>query len=87
MRLRQGNIRLDIRKRLFTRRAGSHWNRVPREVFTAPILSEFIQHLDDALSCGIVLGSAVRSKKLELMMLMGPFQLQILLWLCDSGCC
>ena len=39
-----------IRKRFFTERVVCHWNRLPREVVTAPSLSECKEHLDDALS-------------------------------------
>ena len=41
---------MDIRKRFFTARVVSHWTRLPREAVTAPSLSEFKEHLDNALS-------------------------------------
>ena len=50
MKLHQGKFRLDIRKRFFTERVVGHWNRLPRELLMAPSLSEFKEHLDDALS-------------------------------------
>jgi len=50
MKLHQGKFSLDIRKRFFTERVVSHWNRLPREMLTAPSLSEFKECLNDALS-------------------------------------
>ncbi|KAK4822096.1 hypothetical protein QYF61_009796 [Mycteria americana] len=50
MKLHQGKFRLDIRKRFFTERVVSYWNKLSREVVTAPSLSEFKEYLDDALS-------------------------------------
>ena len=41
---------MDIRKRCLTERLVGHWNRLPREVVTAPSLSEFKECLDDTLS-------------------------------------
>jgi len=49
VKLPQGKFRLAIRKRLFTGRVVSHWNRLPREAVTAPSLSEFKELLNDAL--------------------------------------
>ncbi|KAJ7411218.1 rna-directed dna polymerase from mobile element jockey-like [Willisornis vidua] len=38
-----------FRKRFSTQRVIGHWNRLPREVVTAPNLAEFKTHLDDTL--------------------------------------
>ena len=50
MKLCQGQFLWDIRRRFFTETVVGHWNRLPREVVTAPILSEFKEHLDNDFS-------------------------------------
>ncbi|KAJ7422035.1 hypothetical protein BTVI_15733 [Pitangus sulphuratus] len=49
MELSQGRFRLDTGKRLFAQRVVGHWNRLLRELVTAPSLAEFKKHLDNAL--------------------------------------
>jgi len=50
MKLHQGKFGLDTRNRFFTERVVGGWNRLPGEVVTEPILSEFKEHLDNVLS-------------------------------------
>ena len=47
--LRQGRFKLDIRRKFFTQRLVTHWNRLPKEVVDAPLLEALKARLDVAL--------------------------------------
>ena len=47
--LRQERFRVDIRRKIFTQRAVTHWNSLPKEVVDAPSLEAFKARLDVAL--------------------------------------
>ena len=47
--LRQGRLRLDIRRKFFTQRVVTLWNRLPKKVVDAPSLEAFKAGLDVAL--------------------------------------
>ena len=47
--LGQGRFKLDIRKKFFTQRVVTRWNRLPKEVVDAPSLEAFKARLDVAL--------------------------------------
>ena len=47
--LRQGRLNLHVRRKFFTQRAVTHWNRLPKEVVGAPSLEAFKASLDVSL--------------------------------------
>jgi len=47
--LRHGRFRLDIRRKFFTQRVVTHWNRLPKEGVDTPSLEAFKARLDVAL--------------------------------------
>ena len=49
LKLGQGRLRLDIRRKFFTQRVVMHWNRLPKEAVDAPPLEAFKARLDVAL--------------------------------------
>ena len=75
LKLRQGRFRLDTRRKVFTQRVLTHWNRLPEEVVDAPSLEAFKTRLDVAL--GSVISWLVTlhiARGLKLDDHCGPFQ-------------
>ncbi|KFQ15243.1 hypothetical protein N330_03897, partial [Leptosomus discolor] len=48
--LKEGRLRLDIKKKFLTVRVARHWHRLPREAVDVPSLAVFKARLDGALS-------------------------------------
>ena len=44
----EGMFRLDIKRKFFTQRVVTHWNRLPKEAVDAPSLEAFNARLDVA---------------------------------------
>ena len=73
--LRQGRFRLDIRRKFFTQRVVTHWNRLPKEAVDAPFLKAFKARLDVALGSLVWwLATLHRAGGLKLDDHCGPFQ-------------
>ena len=49
LKLTQGRVRLDIRRKFFTQGVVTHWNSLPKEVVEAPPLEALKARLDVAL--------------------------------------
>ena len=62
LKLRQGRLRLDIRRKFFTQRVVMHWNRLSKEVVDAPSLEAFKARMDVALGS---LGDSAHSREVE----------------------
>ena len=73
--LRQGRVRLDIRRKFFTQRVVMHWNRLPKEAVDVPSLDAFEARLDVALGSLIWwLATLPVARGLKLDDHCGPFQ-------------
>jgi len=73
--LRQERFRLDIRRKFFTQRVVTHWNRLPKEAVDAPSPVAFKARLDVALGSLVWWLDALHiAGGLKLDDLCGPFQ-------------
>lgn len=67
---------MDSWKNVFIVKVVKHWNRLPREVISAPCLSMFNRHFDNAIINVLeLLVSPEGIRQLDEMIFVGPFQL------------
>ncbi|XP_053852363.1 uncharacterized protein LOC128817666 isoform X2 [Vidua macroura] len=74
--LYQGRFRLDIGIKFFPQRVVGHWNRLPREVVTAPSPTQFKKLLDNALRHMDCWGCPVQSQESDSMIPVVPFRVR-----------
>ena len=67
LKLRQGRFSLDIRRKIFTQKVMTHWNRLPKEVVDVPSLEAFKARLDAALGTdpSLAVGGPEHSRGVE----------------------
>ena len=78
--LRRERFRLDIRRKFFTQREVTHWNRLPKEAVDAPSLEAFKARLGcGSGQPGLVVGDPAHSRGVETRRSLWSFSIQAIL--------